>query len=145
MEVKMSLTSVPQEVWNEIAETQELATKWAQEVFPLTGEFAIAQQEGKEYEALRNKGIAQKIAAAYLDVKPLLLENVAISRHILQTDQLQLRSALPEVTTVSEAVMLASLDRRLTPLQQKQLEKLLQKDVRKLKLRNSRSKQSTSA
>ena len=70
--------------------------------------------------------MSPEVCRAFLDLKPLLLENVAISRHIQQTDNPSLRQALPEVTTVNEAVILASADQELSTLQQRRLEKLLQ-------------------
>jgi len=120
----MSLTSVASEIWNQIAETQELQTKWAQKAFRLDSDGMI-ELEDKEYGELKaNHG--QEVAAALLDVKPLLLENVAISRFIQSKGDPGLRNALPEVVTVSEAVMMATMDRWLTEAQHEQLKALLE-------------------
>ena len=62
---------------------------------------------------------------AFRLVAPLLQETQAISDYILLTQRLDLRSALPEVNSVNEAVMLASTEYRLTPSQQKKLTQLL--------------------
>ena len=121
----MSLNSVATPIWNEIARTQELKTEWARKAFSLNGE-QMVKLVNREYEELKAAGVSPEVSKAFLDLKPLLLENVAISRHIQQTDNPSLRQALPEVTTVSEAVILASADQELSTLQQRRLEKLLQ-------------------
>ena len=123
----MSLTSVATRIWNEIAEGQQLKTQWAKKAFLLSPD-EMAELEDLEYKELVKK-YPHEVAAAFLDMKPLLLENVAISRHIQRTNSLELRNALPEVTTINEAVMLASLDRMLTRSQQKQLTELLKAEV----------------
>lgn len=125
----MSLTSVASEIWNQIAETQELQTKWAQKAFRLDSDQMI-ELEDKEYGELEAKH-GHEVAAALLDVKPLLLENVAISR--FTQEQSASRAALPEVVSISEAVMLASQDRPLTTSQQDELRKLLEREVRRQK------------
>lgn len=124
----MSLNSVATPIWNEIAETQELATKWGKMAFRLDAE-KMSELINKEYRELKERGLPFAVIKGYLDLKPLLLENVAISRHIQRTDDLSLRSALPEVTTIDEAVMLASQDQPLTLKQQEQLSKLLSEDL----------------
>ena len=120
----MSLNSVGTEIWNEIAETQQLKTVWAKKAFRMTSD-QMCQQVSEEYEKLKAAGVPHAVASAFLDVKPLLLENEAISRHIVKTNSDFLRSALPEVVSVDEAVMLASMDSPLTISQQKQLAQLL--------------------
>lgn len=121
----MSLNSVATPIWNEIARAQELKTEWARKAFSLNGEQMVKLVD-REYEELKAAGVSPEVSKAFLDLKPLLLENVAISRHIQQTDNPSLRQALPEVTTVNEAVILASADQELSTLQQRRLEKLLQ-------------------
>ena len=121
----MSLNSVATPIWNEIARTQELKTAWAKKAFSLNAA-QMVELVSREYEELKAAGVSPEVSKAYLDLKPLLLENVAISRHIQQTDNPSLRQALPEVTTVNEAVILASADQELSTLQQRRLEKLLQ-------------------
>lgn len=122
----MSLTSVASEIWNQIAETQELQTKWAQKAFRLDSDQMI-ELEDKEYGELKAKH-GQEVAAALLDVKPLLLENVAISRFIRSRGHPGLRNALPELVTISEALMVAAMDRPLTEAQQEQLAVLLENE-----------------
>ena len=121
----MSLNSVATPIWNEIAKAQKLRTEWGKKAFNLDQE-GMVNLVNQEYEELQQKGVSTEICKAFLDMKPLLLENVAISLHIQQTDNLHLRQALPEVTTINEAVILASEDQPLTTLQQRQLQKLLQ-------------------
>ena len=121
----MSLNSIATPIWNEIAKTQKLRTAWGKKAFALNPE-EMASLVDQEYLELEKKGLSVEVCKAFLDLKPLLLENVAISRHIQQTDSLHLRSALPEVTTINEAVILASEEQMLSTSQQRQLTKLLQ-------------------
>lgn len=119
----MSLTSVAAPIWNEIAETQKLATAWARKAFRMDPD-QMAEFEDKEYADLVAKGVDPTVAISLLDVTPLLEERTAISRY-LETHP-DLRSALPELATVNEAVILASKERPLSPSQQTQLRSLLQ-------------------
>ncbi len=59
-------------------------------------------------------------------MKPLLLENVAISKYT-QAHPMY-RSALPEVVSIAEAIALASMDRPLNQAQQRSLRNLLKAD-----------------
>lgn len=122
----MSLNSIATPIWNEIAKTQQLRTEWGKKAFALDQAGMVDLVE-KEYLELKKQGIPVETCKAFLDLKPLLLENVAISRHIQQTDNPSLRQALPEVTTINEAVILASRDQPLTTFQQRQLSELLKK------------------
>ena len=119
----MGLTSVAAPIWNEIAKTQKLRTEWARKAFALD-QAGMDKLEDEEYKTLKAK-VGHSVAAAFSDVMPLLLENVAISRYIRAQGDLELRQALPEVTTISEAVILASLDRPLNRMEQTSLVNLL--------------------
>lgn len=123
----MSLTSVDSVIWNRIAEKHKLRTKWAEKAFRL-GPDEMVELENREYREAK-KASGHKIAAALMDMKPLLLENVAISQ--FSQEQSGLRDALPEVVSISEAVMLASEEYRLTPFQQRRLSKLLQEEMKR--------------
>ncbi|MBF0302239.1 MAG: hypothetical protein HQK73_04305 [Desulfamplus sp.] len=122
----MSLTSIATPIWNEIAKTQELKTDWAKKAFKMSEE-EMTELVNKEYLELKKEGVEMTVIKAVLDMKPLLLENEAISRHIVQTENLQLRAALPEVVTIAEAVRLASRDLNgfLTENQKKKIIRLL--------------------
>ena len=108
-------------VWNEIAEQGDLNTAWAKRVFPMS--------EAKMDRALSlatdnlQKTHPSLVAAAYLMVMPLLWERDAIVEYV--TDHPEMTSALPEVTAVDEAVMLASREFPLDESQQKTLAALL--------------------
>jgi hypothetical protein len=110
-------------IWNEIARTQKLRTEWAKRAFAMTTK-AMDELEEQEYETLKAK-VGHSVAIAFSDVMPLLMENVAISRYIQAQDDLSLRQALPEVTTIAEAVTLASMDRPLSRMEQTSLVNLL--------------------
>jgi len=76
-------------------------------------------------EALKARGYDPTVIPSYLDLKPLLLENVAISEYIIMKQDPDLRQALPEVCKINEAVMLATMEYRLNLSQQEQLHGLL--------------------
>jgi len=123
-------------IWNEIARTQKLRTQWAKDRFSMDCD-QISEAFDKEAEHLDAAGINSTVVHSYLTVKPLLLENVAISHFIMDTGRDLLRMALPEICTVDEAVMIADMDRNgaMTDVQQKQLADLL-----KASLTGSKSK-----
>lgn len=121
----MGMTSIAAQIWNEIAKTQTLRTVWARKAFAMNGE-EIATEEDREYKILKVKE-GHEVASAFLDVKPFLLENVAISKYTQAHPNY--RPALPEIVSISEAVIVASQDRPLNPMQQKQLAKLLQNSL----------------
>lgn len=120
------MISVATPIWNEIAATQQLRTQWAKKMFPLDHD-QLNEEWDKEADDLLARKVPEPVILGYLTVKPLFLENVAISQFIVDGNRDDLRMALPEVCSVNEAVMLASADRPLTPLQQKLLTRLLQK------------------
>jgi len=119
----MSLVSVAAPIWNEIAQTQELATEWARKAFRLGMQEAVEAYD-QEHKELTDEGADPEVATAFLEVFPLLAERRAISRFLRTRPDL--REALPPVTTVNEAVILASKESPLSPSQQKQLQRLLQ-------------------
>src|SRR5512141_3207307 len=99
------MTSVATPIWNEIARTQRLETSWARKAFALDPD-QMADLESQEYHDLLAKGLEHAVAASLLDVKPLLLKKRAISRYTQFHPEL--RAALPEICSVTEAVILAS-------------------------------------
>jgi hypothetical protein len=76
-------------------------------------------------------GADNKTVLAYRLVAPLLIENEAISSFVVEDNRLDLRPAMPELTSVNEAVILASQEYRLMPSQQKKLTQLLQAALKK--------------
>lgn len=112
----------PTPIWNQIAESQELATPLWEELFAAKDlPTALAPLEAK-LEAL---GADARVTRAYLLAAPLLYENLAISRFVQETGRTDLRSSMPELTTVGEATILASTEFSLTSSQQKTLRRLL--------------------
>lgn len=69
--------------------------------------------------------VTPRVALAYLVVAPLMVENEAISRFVVDSDNSSLRAILPEVTDVKEALMLATREYQLTEQELKQLYRLL--------------------
>ena len=123
---------VPTVVWNEIARTQKLRTKWAKRVFPMEP-IEMLETLDKEMEKLeKEKKVDGPVALAYMKIAPLLMENVAISRYIQMKNAQHLRAALPEVLTAEEATMLASREVVLTPAQLRQIYSLMKEIERDL-------------
>jgi hypothetical protein len=108
-------------VWNQIAANTKLKSHWAKKVFPLNVEEQATYLD-KQREAL-TAAYGGTIAIAYLTMAPLLMEREAITDFITQTGQLELRGALPEVSTAEEAALLAVLDR---PFSEQEAEKLIE-------------------
>ncbi len=111
--------SQPARIWNEISETQELQTAWAEQMFPLPQEL-LDKALDNEATRIEQKTGDPTVANAYLEVMPLLWERKAIERYVAKTG----RNVQPLVD-VSEAVIVASRDRPLTVSQQEQLRDLL--------------------
>lgn len=118
----MSMDSVAARIWNEIARTQPLRTQWARERFSMN-EDQITAQINKDYAAMTSKGMSKTVAAAFLDVFPFLVERNAIME-FLETRP-DLSTALLEINSINEAVIVASQDHLMNPLQQRQLQKAL--------------------
>lgn len=118
------MQQVPMRVWNEIAQSQPLGQPWAT-LFRKTPEElpqALAELVDKPAE---KSGADNRTLLAYRLTAPLLVENEAISAYLQETGQLSMRTSLPELISVSEAVTLASQEYRLKPSQQKKLTQLL--------------------
>lgn len=113
-------------IWNDIAETQELATAWARKAFRMDPQ-EMADLQDREYAELKKQGVDPQIARALLTVKPLMLEARAISGFLTEMNRPDLRMALPDVPTPQDAMELAMLECRLTPAQGMALLRLLNK------------------
>ncbi len=115
---------VRQSIWNEIAKTQELASPLWRQCFSASPAELSGLMERLQLR-LEAKGADARVIRAYLTVAPLLDENLAISRHVQETGQISLRSSMPEVQTVNEATIMASMEFPLKPSQQARLQELL--------------------
>lgn len=115
----------PMQAWNEIAQSQALSQPWAT-LFRMTPEELPAGLDKLVDQPIEAQGADNRTVLAYRLVAPLLLENVAISDYLGMTNQLSLRASMPELTSVNEAVILASKEYRLTASQQAKLTQLLQ-------------------
>lgn len=117
---------VPTSIWNEIAKTQKILHQpWAR-LFPLPSD-KLLPELAKIEQKLDRDGADARVVRAYLLTAPLLTETVAISRFVEASLSNSLRSCLPELTAISEAVALATAEYRLSPKQQAQLRQLLTK------------------
>ena len=118
------MQQVPMAVWNEIAQSQPLSQPWAT-LFRLTPEALPQQTLELVDKPAQKQGADNKTVLAYRLVAPLLQENEAISQYLLETQRPSLRTSLPEVISVNQAVILASQEYRLNPSQQAKLTQLL--------------------
>ena len=118
------MQQVPMRFWNEIAQTQEMKSPLWAAMFSLSPE-QLSGATDDLTKALKLLVQDERVMLAYLLAAPLLVENEAISRYLIETDSLHLRSSMPELQTVGEAVILASREYRLKPSQQRQLDLLL--------------------
>lgn len=114
----------PMAVWNEIAKSQPLGQPWAT-LFRLTPQELPVKLDELVDKPAEAAGADNRTVLAYRLVAPLLMENEAISSYLTETNQSTLRSSLPEINSVNEAVMLASTEYCLTPFQQRKLTQLL--------------------
>jgi len=120
---------VPTAVWNEIAQSQPLSEPWAT-LFRMSGEEMPKGIEKLVDAPAEAAGADNRTVLAYRLTAPLLVENEAISTYLQETQQSSLRTSLPEVTSVNEAVMLASMEYQLTQSQQDKLHQLLVRALR---------------
>lgn len=115
---------VPTPIWNEIAATQPLLHQPWKRLFALKSEEQLQALAVLEKEIDAKAGDA-RVTRGYLLTAPLLLENRAISRFVETQQAPSLRAGLPELTTISEAVDLATEEFSLMPSQQSKLRQLL--------------------
>ena len=120
------MQQVPMGVWNEIAKSQPLSQPWAT-LFRLEPDQLETQMERLVDGPAQAMGADNRTLLAYRLTAPLLAENEAISAYLLEMDRQELRNSLPELTSVNEAVILASQEYRLNASQQKKLTALLSK------------------
>ena len=112
-------------IWNQIAESQPMATeKWSR-LMKMDSD-AMDSALGEVMDDLK---APNRVVLAFVTVAPLLLENEAISLWILANEAHYLRSALPEVLSISEAVNLGSMEYSLTETERARLADLLRSEV----------------
>ena len=116
------MQQIAQPVWNRIARSQSLRTKWAKVMFNLDQDECLRVLESVG-SLLESQGHPAKVILAYLTVLPLLVENRAIQEFVRLNPQF--RAALPEVNSQTEAVILMSLDLMLSRKEANQLLTLL--------------------
>lgn len=123
----------PTPVWNEIAASQPLSQPWAT-LFRMDDDQmpqGITKYLDNPAEAM---GADNQTVLAYRLTAPLLMESEAISAYIVETQNEMLRSSLPELNSVNEAVELATMEYRLNQSQQEKLRQLLKAAARKTAL-----------
>jgi hypothetical protein len=116
------MNAIATPIWNQIAATQELRTQAAKVAFDLDEE-AMQQMLDLWADLEQKAGTPMGLASSLQTFLPLLVENSAIQQFVSQNKDLA--TALPEVLTAKEATMLATMDHRLDPQEQSQLQALL--------------------
>lgn len=115
---------VPTPIWNAIAAAQPLQHQPWKRLFALKTEEQLSALNELESE-IDAKAKDVRVTRAYLLTAPLLMENKAISRFVETQRAHSLRAGLPELTTIHEAVDLATAEYNLMPSQQQKLRSLL--------------------
>ena len=118
----------PTEIWNEIAKTQAVLHQPWKRLFSLPSESLLPELEKLEKSPRLAKHDA-RVVRAYL-LTALLMENQAISTYLEAQQSTSLRSSLPELTSISEAVDLGTAEYRLSRPQQQSLRTLLSESYR---------------
>jgi len=104
------MEQLPQEIWNEIADTGLLQSKWGKKMFRMNEQEIYPELE-KQAKDLIKLGYNNRTVLSYLTVKPLLLERKAIQVYV-ETHPNMIK-ALPEVLDSHEAVLLMKMEYRL--------------------------------
>ncbi len=125
----MPLMSLMAETWNKMAREQELATDWAKEVFML-GDQEMADRVDQEWRDLMEQGVDSRVASAFVDFKPHLLERKAMLKFRRENPNLMVDGALPEINQPDEAVAYATGDHFLDKKEQAQLLELFKEMMR---------------
>ena len=118
------MLQAPDQAWNAIAASQPLHEPW-KTLFRMADDELIEGIHRLLDKTAEDAGADNKTVLAYRLTAPLLLENEAISAYIVATDNASLRTSLPELTSINEALMLASQEYRLNESQQDNLRQLL--------------------
>ena len=111
----------PAPIWNQIAETQDLRTEWAQKMFPLPQDL-MDEEIQAEVDRITQETGSPIVAAAYLVVMPLLWESQAIAAFNAQYGPMP---SLPPVENVDDAMAIAVGDYPLDQQEKATLRALL--------------------
>lgn len=120
------MMQVHAEIWNEIAQTQPLETRWARQAFALDQEQLTALLEDWG-NLLAKAGHSPGVVLAYQVLTPLVIERRAIQAYLAETEKPDLMGALPEINSPAEALTLAARDYKLTPRDLSDLEAMLKR------------------
>ena len=115
------MLQVSSAVWNQVAQ-RGMKSPLGSALVTL-GPADLRRVYEQERERLEAKGTDPQVAAAYLMVAPLILEREAVADFVAENPQY--RAALPEVTSLAEALTLAGREYLLNRTQLKQLSRLL--------------------
>lgn len=115
----------PASLWNQVWRTVPLQTEWGKVMFSLDQEQLLEALEEQAKELIA-AGHSNKVALAYQTMLPLCLEHQALAAFVAQTEQPELLTVFPEVTTLAEAVNLGAKEYDLRVEDVRDLYRLLQ-------------------
>jgi hypothetical protein len=92
---------------NMIAQNQELYSPLGKYLFNLETDDELDAFIDKLYSVLCTQGFNGRVASSVIELFPLALENIAISKYISETNSIGLRNAMPEILSAEEALIYA--------------------------------------
>jgi hypothetical protein len=120
--------TIPAKILNAIASSQKLKTEGARNLFRMTYKEKAADQED-QYHALLKAGVSTTVATNYQELAPLMAENKAISRYVVEKSDPELSMFLPEILNPREAMLIADKHRPMNPMERLKLAQMLTKLV----------------
>lgn len=120
------MVNIAAPIWNEIARTGPLQTRWA-ESWMMMDQDSINELHEQEYRAMVERGIDPRVALALLAMAPLVYERPAILAYLRSNPG---TTAPAEINSVKEACAAAEIDYLLSPTQKASLAKLLNHGLR---------------
>ncbi len=113
------------EYLNEIAQSQILKTPLGRYIFNLQSFDEFDEYTDKQYYLFCSQGYDHAVASRVVELLPLVLENVAISKYIQAKNTPYLRNSMPEILDANEALIYAQGDSMSILLDEKLQEQFL--------------------
>ena len=97
---------IPTSIRNDIVEKVKLLNPSMEKLFSMEEEeFQEAMTE--QADLLEERGLSIQVVILYQKIAPLLKESTALSLYIDKTQRFDLRTAMPEILSVDEAIVFA--------------------------------------
>lgn len=114
---------IPEQVRVEIAESQTFKSERLRSLMKLDNQ-SLSDALDWQASKLLQAGYQRKSITAYQELAPFLLEQKAFQTYLIEKNDPDLRSLLPDLSTVEELLALAVQEYRLNPEQTTDLQKL---------------------